>query len=369
MGKQAQKVKEQKEKEKVKESQKPIIEKQKNTVEIEKKKTDAKQKWAAMLGKNGRQSSKQQPVANQSKNAWKSKKKIKQQTSNPNNRSKLTKIEKKMNMLTKEIELNLEKNIEAAAQKMAKMEKLQQKKKKKILESEEIEFDANCRASRKYLIESAYLPKIGEAKAANIKQQIALYKAKNAENKKKFFKSMQIRDRLREIRQRHVDAFSQIIERQQENKKKQEQEKEQLQQQQFNKQKPKQPKPKQKAKPKPKPEPVQQSPVPPKETKKKPGAKSKFKPRKLDSASAMEEKAASKPQKAMTFSQRMKAKRNAASSSGNSFGDRFSASVMDSQEFGSNNGRDRGRFGSRARANMNGNDKQDGDNIRPTQPK
>merc|ERR1712048_1284869 len=191
------------EKEKVKESQKTIIEKQKNTEANEKKKTDAKQKWAQMLGK----SSMPQPAAKQTK------KKALKANKQMNNRSKLTKIDQKMNMLTKEIEINLEKNLEAAAQKMAKMEQLQKKKKKKILESEQIEFDAYCRASRQYLIGCAYLAKIEAGKKENLKQQVQLYKEQNKENKKNFEKSVRVRNRLREIRERHVEAFLQIIQR------------------------------------------------------------------------------------------------------------------------------------------------------------
>merc|ERR1712228_791532 len=123
--KQIQKVKEQKEKEKVKESQKTIIQKQQNKEEQQKIITDAKKKWSLILGKSSIKS----PVsdktnASKSSTGKKSKKK-------PNGASKLSQIDNKLNMLTKEIELNLERNTEMASKKMAKMEKLQKKRKKR----------------------------------------------------------------------------------------------------------------------------------------------------------------------------------------------------------------------------------------------
>merc|ERR1712048_305647 len=143
------------------------------------------------------------------------------------------------------------------AQKMVKMEQLQKKKKKKILESEQIEFDAYCRASRQYLIGCTYLAKIEAGKKENLKQQVQLYKQQNKENKEKFIKSVKVRNRLREIKQKHVEAFLQIIQREGQDKKKQNQAKEQQQQQRMQ-----QSKPKTKAKPKPKPKPETPKPSP-----------------------------------------------------------------------------------------------------------
>merc|ERR1712244_210887 len=132
---------------------------------------------------------------------------------------------------------------------------------------------------RKYLIENAYLAKIEAGKEENIKQQIELYKQQNRENKKKFYESVKVRDRLREIKEKHVDAFLQIIEREGQDKKKQNQAKEQ-QQQKMQQSKPKT-KTKSKPKPKPSPSPSPSQPSQPKESKKKPEVKSKkFKPRK-----------------------------------------------------------------------------------------
>merc|ERR1711971_1535530 len=88
-------------------------------------------------------------------------------------------------------------------------------------------------------------------------QQIQLYKEQNKENKEKFIKSVEIRNRLREIKQKHVEAFLQIIQREGQDKKKQNQAKEQQQQQRMQ-----QSKPKTKAKPKPKPNPETPKPSP-----------------------------------------------------------------------------------------------------------
>merc|ERR1712087_226393 len=154
-----------------------------------------------------------------------------------------------------------------ASKKMAKMEKLQKKKKKKILESEEIEFDHFCRASRKYLISSVYLGKDGQIEKcnnSNVKQQRFLYKVQKKERKQRHFVNVDIRDRLREIKEKHIAQFEKIIQREQ-----------QQQQKQKNKEKQQQQQKAQQSKPKPKPKPTVSPPPPQKQQESKPKPKAK----------------------------------------------------------------------------------------------
>merc|ERR1712228_978218 len=302
---------------------------------------DAKKKWSLIMGKSSMKS----PVsdktnASKSSTGKKSKKK-------PNGASKLSQIDNKLNMLTKEIELNLERNTEMASKKMAKMEKLQKKKKKKILESEGTEFDHFCRASRKYLISNVYLEQIEKCNNSNVKQQRALYKQQNKENKEKYFEQVTVRDRLREIKERHIAQFEQIIARQEEQQQK-----------------------KQKHKPKPSNE--------AKKREKQNEKTTKYVPQKVASQQAIEKKASSKPKK-LTFAEKMRAKRGLLSagstSSSSSFGDqhRFSRSASfngsGSGSSPSSFGGGRGRFGTQMNGNNdnhnNGNKQQNNNNIRP----
>merc|ERR1712228_3028 len=253
---------------------------------------------------------------------------------------------------------------------------LQKKKKKKILESEGTEFDHFCRASRKYLISNVYLEQIEKCNNSNVKQQRALYKQQNKENKEKYFEQVTVRDRLREIKERHIAQFEQIIARQEEQQQKKQKKKEQ------------QPKTKTKPKPKQKPKP---SPPPIKEQKQKPKPSNdakkrekqnekttKYVPQKVASQQAIEKKASSKPKK-LTFAEKIRAKRGLLSagstSSSSSFGDqhRFSRSASfngsGSGSSPSSFGGGRGRFGTQMNGNNdnhnNGNKQQNNNNIRP----
>merc|ERR1711971_964712 len=91
---------------------------------------------------------------------------------------------------------------------------------KKILEGEEIEFDHFCRASRKYLISNVYLDEIEKCNNANVKQQRALYKQQNKENGEMHARKITVRDRLRQIKAKHIGQFQQIIKREQLSQKK-----------------------------------------------------------------------------------------------------------------------------------------------------
>merc|ERR1712087_621106 len=102
-----------------------------------------------------------------------------------------------------------------------------------ILEGEEIEFDHFCRASRKYLIANVYLDEIQRCNNSNVKQQRALYKQQNKENGEIHAKKITVRDRLRQIKAKHIKQFRQIIELEKE--KEAQKKKQQKQQQQKNK--------------------------------------------------------------------------------------------------------------------------------------
>merc|ERR1712154_529492 len=79
-------------------------------------------------------------------------------------------------------------------------------------------------ASRKYLI-SNIKKQIEHSNETNIKQQRFLYKQQNKENKEKHFKKIAIRDRLREIKEKHISKFLEIVKKEQHQKKQKKQKK------------------------------------------------------------------------------------------------------------------------------------------------
>jgi len=214
--KQIQKIIEEKEKDKVKESKNNQMQNQQNKEEKKKKQIDAKKKWNQILGNSPSTNS-----ATNSQNALKPNIKTKHQT------PKLLQIQNQENLLKREIEREIERkdgNLEDAQDKMRNLEKLQKKKQKKILEIEKVEYDHFCRASRKYLI-SNIKKQIEHNNETNIKQQRFLYKQQNKENKEKHFKKIAIRDRLREIKEKHISKFLEIVKKEQHQKKQKKQKK------------------------------------------------------------------------------------------------------------------------------------------------
>ena len=174
---------------------------------------------------------------------------------------------------------------------------------------------------------------------------------------------LDVRERLRHIKERHVAEFEEIILRQKLRKEQRAKPKAQAQAQ------PKQ-KAKAKAKPKPSPPPkveVQNEQNAKAKAKARPNSKrepapSKYKPQKVPSQQAIGTKAAEKPKK-LTFAEFQKGKRlnnSAATSSSSSFSNRFTRSAG----FGSGvapgpmsygGDRDRGRFRGGSQANQYGN--------------
>merc|ERR1712013_43041 len=163
---------------------------------------------------------------------------------------------------------------------------------------------------------------IEEANKCDVPQKKRLWKALNKERKAKHEQQVEIRDRLRDIRERHMERFLENVRIQ--NEAQQELKQSQQQQQMLAKQK--QQKAKQLAKQQQQKKAKQKkspSPSPSNNTARKPGKKKKYTPPRDDNARDAPNNSESDGSAPQTFAEKMRARRKGADGGGSSFADRF----------------------------------------------
>jgi len=215
---------------------------------------------------------------------------------------------------------------------MEQMLRIENKKKKKMLQIERMEFDHFCRASRR-LAQEQIEEEMGRLDKCNIKQRRRLFKRLNEENKRKHAEMVMRRDRLRALNEKHLEAFKKIVrdETQRTQEKPKAKRKKQAVSQPTRDKKPKMPSPL----PSPAPKPESRSKPAPAPTKYVPPRRELPRdPRGFEARMNGGSRGDDNPPAALTFAEKMRLRRangGMETSHGGGFGSRFSRGSNDFQ--------------------------------------
>ena len=129
------------------------------------------------------------------------------------NTSKIAELQNNSNKLQSDIEKKIKRaafNDEEVEPLMMRLVHIENKKKRKMLQIEKMEFDHFCRAKRRYL-QKQIQEEMDRLNDLNIDQRKRLFKQLNKENKQKHADKVRRRDRLRDLQAKHLKTFRKIV--------------------------------------------------------------------------------------------------------------------------------------------------------------